>query len=162
MIPDPAKQADHIPPGPPGETKNRALGMLGLAKKAGFLEIGDESVSVSAKRGKAQLILSASDASDGSKRRAAGYAEMCGAFYGEFMMDKAELSSVIGRGAPGIIAVTDVGLAAGIAARLAETEGKFSELAAILQEEADRANRRRREAAAHRRNIRTGKRRTRK
>ena len=83
---------------------NNALGVLGLAKKAGLLEIGDESVNIASKRGKAKLILSASDASDASKRHAKYYAENSGGEWAQLEFTKSELAEIIGRGAPGISA----------------------------------------------------------
>ena len=48
----------------------RILSMLGLAHKAGRVEIGEEPVGSSARAKKARVILGASDAAAGSVRRA--------------------------------------------------------------------------------------------
>ncbi|MDR2502685.1 MAG: 50S ribosomal protein L7 [Oscillospiraceae bacterium] len=138
----------------------RELLVLGLAKKAGLIEIGEESVSAAAHRKRARLILSASDASDASKRHARAYADTCGIAWALLPLDKASLADVLGRGAPGMLAICDWGLAAKLAALLAEGEPeKYNELSEQLNIKVERANRRRRETAAHRRNVRTGKRR---
>src|SRR5699024_5920612 len=47
-----------------------ALRLLGLARKAGRLEIGEEPVAAAARAGKARLILAAADAADNTLRRA--------------------------------------------------------------------------------------------
>ena len=88
--------------------------LLGLAKKAGLLEIGGDSVEQAARLGKAQVILSAKDASDSSKRRAAVYADRYGLVHLVLPSFKHELGAVIGRGAPGMITILDTGLAAKI------------------------------------------------
>lgn len=140
---------------------DKILNMLGIAKKAGLLEIGEESVSATARRGKAHVIFSASDAADASKRHAKSYADAARIPQAELMYSKADLGQMLGRGSPGMMAVTDAGIAASLAVMLAETdEGKYGELSQQLQRKADRVQQRKREAAAHRKNIRTGKRRT--
>jgi ribosomal protein L7Ae-like RNA K-turn-binding protein len=141
----------------------RALSLLGIAKKAGFLAIGEESVSAAARTKKARVILSASDASDSSKRRARGYGETYGIAYAELPAEKLELAALVGRGSPGMLAVTDHGLAFGIVSRLSEEEPeKYAQLAALLQVKAERALKRRRETVAHKRNKRIAKGRTNK
>ena len=91
---------------------DRNLQTLGLAKKAGLLAIGTEPVETAAKSGKAKVILSASDASDRSKRNAQGYAKLCGAEYIDAPYTKTDLGCMLGRGSPGIVAILDTGLAA--------------------------------------------------
>ena len=140
---------------------NNALGVLGLAKKAGLLEIGDESVNIASKRGKARLILSAADASDASKRHAQYYAESGGSPWVQLEFTKSELAEIIGRGAPGIVAVTDSGLAHSFLSKLAVSGMDGCEnILEELRNDADNDARRRREAAARKRNNRTGRGRT--
>jgi len=90
---------------------NNNLRILGLAKKAGLLAIGTESVTEAARQKKAAAILSASDASDRSKRQAHRNSEDCGAIHIIVPYTKMELAAVIGRGEPGMIAILDKGLA---------------------------------------------------
>jgi ribosomal protein L7Ae-like RNA K-turn-binding protein len=80
---------------------NNSLGLLGIAKKAGRLEIGDESVGSAARAKKARLILTASDASDGLKRRADHYAAEGSTIHLALPFDKYELGSEVGRGLRG-------------------------------------------------------------
>ncbi len=142
---------------------NNALGVLGIAKKAGLLEIGDESVNAAVRRKKAKLILSAKDASDASKRRALGYADVGGAAWAQLEFTKSELSRIIGRGAPGMVAVTDPGLAHSFIAKLGkEGTESYENIIEKLQKDAESQMQRRREAATRKRNIRTGKGRTEK
>jgi ribosomal protein L7Ae-like RNA K-turn-binding protein len=135
--------------------------LLGIAKKAGLLLIGVESVGAAARSKKARAILSASDASDGSKRRARGYAETYGIPYLLLPHTKAELGVITGREQLGMMALTDAGIAAKLASRLAAGDPEtYGGTAAALEQKAKRLLQRKREAAAHKRNIRTGKRRT--
>lgn len=111
------------------------LNILGIAKKAGKLEIGEENVAKAARRGKAKLILSASDASPRSLRHALDYGEQHGVTSLLLPYSKAELGSVLGRGLPGIAALTDTGFAALIARRLAQTDPeRYGEIARRLTE----------------------------
>ncbi|MDR1217379.1 MAG: hypothetical protein LBJ99_02205 [Oscillospiraceae bacterium] len=95
------------------------LALLGIAKKAGLLAEGGELVSVAARDKKARVILSASDASDRSKRRAERLAAESGASRVELRFTKAELGAALGKGSPGMIAVNDAGLAAKLVSLLA-------------------------------------------
>ncbi|UOO37527.1 ribosomal L7Ae/L30e/S12e/Gadd45 family protein [Oscillospiraceae bacterium CM] len=135
--------------------------LLGIAKKAGFLEIGEESVATAARNKKAKVILSAADASDGSKRRAHAYAEQYNIIYLVLPSTKEDLGAVVGRGAPGMLAILDAGIASRYADMLARLEpGRYDTEAETLSKMAQRVLQRRREARAHDRNKRTGKRRT--
>lgn len=135
--------------------------LLGIAKKAGLLEIGDDSVGRAARSGKAKVILSASDASEGSKRRARDYAETYGSVHLILPSTKEELGIIVGRGSPGMLTILDAGIAAKYVSMLAALNpGQYSEAAGRLAEKAERVRQRQKEALAHIRNKRTGKRRT--
>ena len=99
---------------------DRNLQLLGIARKAGLLAIGAESVSASARAGSAKAVITAEDASDGAKRRAQRDAAFCGAAYVATHYSKFELGSITGRGAPGTLAVMDTGLAEGFVNGLAD------------------------------------------
>jgi ribosomal protein L30E len=136
------------------------ISLLGLAKKAGLALIGDESVSAGARTKKARLILTAADASDGSKRRARGYGETYGVMCAELPYTKAELGAAMGRSELGVLALTDAGLASKMLDRLAASDGeRYGEAAEQMRIKAEKLLRRKREAAAHKRNVRMGKRR---
>jgi len=102
--------------------QNRNLQILGLAKKAGLLSIGEESAGAAARSGQAKLVISASDASERSVRNARINAEAGFAAYTAVPYTKFELGNVTGRGSPGTIAFLDTGLAARFLKGLAETE----------------------------------------
>jgi len=122
--------------------QERNLQILGLAKKAGLLAIGEESAGAAAKSGKAKLIISASDASERSFRNArinadAGFAICIVVPYTKF-----ELGNVTGRGSPGTVAFLDKGLAMRFLQGLAETQPEpFKKLWEFLEKSAsDREN----------------------
>lgn len=121
---------------------DRCLNLLGLAKKAGSLEIGEECVSASVARVKARCILSASDASDGSKRKAGFMAEDASVPHVVLPYTKQELSLAVGRGAPGVLAITDTGLAASFTAALSEAYEGYGEAAERMALKKQRAQER--------------------
>ena len=54
---------------------DKLLNLIGLAKKAGKLEVGEEPVGAAARSKHARLILIASDAADNTRRRALHFGE---------------------------------------------------------------------------------------
>jgi len=91
-----------------------------MAKKAGLLAVGGEATATATRRGEAKLVITASDASEGSVRRAKSNAEANGVKYIAVPFTMFELGSITGRGSPGTIAFLDKGLADGFTKRLAQ------------------------------------------
>ena len=106
---------------------DRSLALLGMAKKAGLLAVGGEAAANAARRGEAKLIITASDASEASVRRAKTNAEINGVKHIAVAFTMFELGSTAGRGSPGTIAFLDKGLAEGFVKRLAEAENAKAE-----------------------------------
>jgi len=95
-----------------------------MAKKAGKLAVGGDAASTAARRGEAVLIITASDASEGSIRRAKSNAESNEVEYIAVPFTMFELGTTAGRGSPGTIAFLDKGLAEGFKKKLNESEKK--------------------------------------
>jgi len=91
-----------------------------MAKKANLLAVGSEASAIAARNGKAKLIITASDASDASIRRAKSNAEINNVNYIAVPFTMFELGQTAGRGSPGTIAFLDKGLSDGFVKRLAE------------------------------------------
>ena len=85
----------------------RILSMLGLAHKAGRVEIGEEPVGSSARAKKARVILVASDAAAGSVRRAMSFANTGSCLCLVIPAQKDELGRALGRTSCAMAAVTD-------------------------------------------------------
>ena len=100
---------------------DRSLALIGMAKKAGLLAVGSEATATAARQGKAVLIITASDASDGAIRRAKANADASGVEYTAVPFTMFELGNTAGRGSPGTIAFLDKGLADGFKKRLTDT-----------------------------------------
>jgi len=119
-------------------SQDRNLQILGLAKKAGLLAVGEEAAGAAARSGKTKLIISASDASERSYRNArinadAGFAMCIVVPYTKF-----ELGSIVGRGSPGTIAFLDTGLAVRFLQGLAEKQPEpFQKLWEFLENQSE-------------------------
>ena len=138
----------------------RILSMLGLAHKAGRVEIGEEPVGAVCRAHHARLVLLASDAAPNTRRRAAHFGEAGNVLFLELPFTKAELGRAVGRTSVAIVAVTDIGLANAVVRRLAELDPvRYDEAAAKMELKAQRAAERKAEQAAHEKNLRRGKRR---
>ncbi len=116
------------------------LSLLGLAKKAGRLEVGEEPVGTAARTHGARLILLASDAADNSVRRAGHYADAGACLLARLPASKDELGRAVGRASCAMLALTDVGFAEAVAKKLAAFDGaKYGALAEKLSVKAARA-----------------------
>lgn len=136
----------------------RILSMLGLAHKAGRVEIGEEPVGSAARAKKARIILVASDAATGSVRRAMSFANTGSCLCLVIPATKNELGRALGRTSCAMAAVTDIGFADAVAKKLAALEPKKYESAAErMAVKAQRARERRQEQLNHEKNLRMGK-----
>ena len=139
---------------------DRSVNYLGIARKAGCLEIGEESAGLSVRHGTAKLLVLAADASDNARRRAEGYVFGTAVPLVTAVQTKQELSRLWSKPGCSMAAITDIGIAAGYAAALAETQPEqYADAAAQLAEKNRRAAQRRTEKRAADHNKRVGKRR---
>ena len=140
------------------DSRNNILSLLGLSLRGGHLVMGEEPVEGVARARDARLLLLASDASDNTRRRVAHFADAGQCIWIRVPFTKEDLGRALGRSAVAVAAITDIGLAATIAHRLADLEPeRFAETAQRLDVKAQRAAERKAEQRAHERNIRTGK-----
>ena len=136
------------------------LSMIGLAKKAGRVEIGEEPVGSAARAKKARVILIAQDAAASSFRRASAFANVGNCLYLTIPADKDDLGRCLGRTSCAMAAVTDIGFADAIVKKLAAIDPeKYGEAAEKMDVKARRAAERKREQAQHEKNMRQGKKR---
>ena len=84
---------------------DKLLGLLGLAKKGGRLQSGEEPVGAAAQAGHARLILLASDAAENSRRRAGHFAQLHDTPLHVLPYDKATLGAAVGRGTCAMLAL---------------------------------------------------------
>ena len=134
------------------------LHLLGLARKAGRLEIGEEPVGAACRSRQAKLVLLASDAASNTFRRAAHFGEAGSVLWLEVPFTKADLGLALGRGPCAMLALTDVGFASSIVQKLSiRNPEKYGPAAEQLKEKAERALQRQKEKRQHEKNLRAGK-----
>lgn len=135
---------------------DKALNYLSLARKGGMAELGEEPVGAVSRLGKARLVIVASDASDHTWRRALSFVAGTDQQCIRVPFSKEELGFVIGRTSLAIAAITDAALALALVKALPES-GKTREAMAVLEEKSRKIRQRAKEAKAHQRNVRMGK-----
>lgn len=122
------------------------LSLLGLAKKAGMLEVGEDSVGAAAKVHASRLILLASDAAGNTVRRAGHFADAGACLCAQIPATKEELGGALGCSSCAMLALKDIGFAEAAAKKLAALDGeKYGELSARLSVKAARAAQRKAE-----------------
>lgn len=135
---------------------DKALNYLALARKAGRIELGEESVGAAARAQHARLVIVAQDASDHTRRRAmsfvAGTEQLCI----RVPFTKDQLGQSIGRTSLAIAAFTDPALAQAFLKALDQPETYQKELDSLSRRTA-RIQQRQKEAKAHMRNKQRGK-----
>lgn len=130
------------------------LHLLGIARKAGRVEVGEEPVGAAARAHQAKLILTAADGADNSLRRAAHFAEAGKVPVLPTPYTKGELGGTVGRSACTMLALTDIGLAAAIAEKLAAADpDRCAGAAEELKTAAGKALQRQKERRAHEKNL---------
>lgn len=140
---------------------HQVLSMLGLAKKAGRVEIGEEPVAAAVRARKARVLLVAGDAGPSSQRRAFSFAQTGGCLCLTLPAEKDALGRALGRTSVAMCAVTDIGFADAIVKKLAAMEPeRYGPAAAQLDIKAQRAMERRAEQLRHEKNLRQGRHRT--
>ena len=133
---------------------DKTLNYLALARKAGYAELGEEPVGGAARAGKAYVIVVASDAGDHTWRRAKSFAAGTDQQTVRLPHTKDELGMAIGRSALAIAAITDVSMALALVQSLPQAPAETVEM---LQTKAEKQKQRKKEAQAHKRNVRFGK-----
>lgn len=136
------------------------LNLVGLAKKAGKLEVGEEPVGAVARAGQAKLIIVACDAAENTGRRAIHFADAGHVKCLSVPFTKAEIGAILGRSSCAMAAFTDTGFAASLVKKLSEMNPEqYGEAATQLDAKAQKVIQRQREQRAHEKNLREGKRR---
>ena len=136
------------------------LSMLGLALKAGRVEVGEEPVGAAARAKKARVIFVAQDAAPSSVRRAQSFARTGSTLCVTLPAGKDTLGSSLGRTSVAMCAVTDIGFAESLVKKLAALDSEtYQDAADTLAVKAKRARERKEEQLRHEKNLRQGKRR---
>ena len=135
------------------------LNLLGLARKAGRIEIGEEPVGAACRARRTRLLILASDAADNSIRRAGHFAQAGNAVCVRTPFTKEQIGAAVGRGSCAMAALTDAGMAAAFLKKLAHADPeRYGEAAQALDGKAQKVLQRQREQRRHEKNLAKGKR----
>ena len=135
---------------------DKFLNYLALARKGGRAELGEEPVGAAARALKAHLIIVAGDASDHTWRRAKSFAAGTDQQCIRLSCTKEEMGFVVGRQSLAIAAITDVQLALAMVTALNQPD-KYKASLEVLTTKSEKLKQRQKEAKAHERNVRKGK-----
>lgn len=140
---------------------SRAINYLGIAKKAGALVTGEENSGMAIRAGKAKLLALASDTADNAIRRADNFVYGTDIPLVKLPITKEEISMATGKNGCSMFVLTDIGFANSFASALEQEYGDtYAMLASAVKAKFEKAERRKKEAKAHERNKKLGKRRT--
>lgn len=138
--------------------RNPILQLVGVARKAGKLEIGEEPVGAAARAKQAKLILLAQDCSPNTIRRAATFGQAGNVLHLVIPCTKEEIGFSMGRNSVAMLALTDAGLAGAIGDRLAALDpDRYAAAQTQLRAKADRTLARQKEKRQHEKNLQRGK-----
>ena len=135
---------------------DKVLNYLALARKAGLAELGEEPVGAATRALHGHLVVVASDASDHTWRRAKSFVAGTNQQCLRLPYTKDEMGMAIGRQELAIAAITDPGFALSMVEGLGQPE-RHREILEVLARKKTRKQQREKEAKAHQRNKRLGK-----
>ena len=135
---------------------DKALNYIALARKGGMIELGEEPVGAITRTGKGYLVAVASDASDHTWRRAKSFVAGTEQQAIRIPYTKEEFGFVVGRTSLAIAAFSDVAMALAFVKALPDPE-KYAKERDVLEQKLQKLRQRQKEAKAHQRNVRTGK-----
>ena len=135
---------------------DKALNYMSLARKAGLIELGEEPVGAAARAQKARLVAVAKDAGDHTWRRAKSFVAGTEQICLKVPFTKDQLGEAIGRTSLAMAAFTDPALALAFVKALGEAE-KYKDALESLDKRTQRIRQRQKEAKAHEKNVRFGK-----
>ena len=140
--------------------REKTLNLLGLMRKANEIAVGETNTGGAVRAGKAKLLLLAANASDNARSRARGFTHGRDIVTVTLPFTKDEIAAHVGVSGCAMAAITDIGFANAFMKSLAAAvpEG-YDESTAEIQRRFEKADRRKKEAAAHEKNKRIGKRR---
>ena len=135
---------------------DKSLNYIALARKGGMIELGEEPVGAITRTGKGYLVAVASDASDHTWRRAKSFVAGTEQQAIRIPYTKEEFGFVVGRTSLAIAAFSDVAMALAFVKALPDPE-KYAKEREVLEQKLQKLRQRQKEAKAHQRNVRMGK-----
>lgn len=140
---------------------DKALGLLGLMRRAGAIEIGVDNASDALRAGRAKILLVSCDAADNARRKLEHLSVGRRALTIPLSYTREELADCLGVSGCSAAAVTDIGFANALMKELAAADPKrYAEAAQEIAKRCEKTARRKKETAARKGMKRNDKRRT--
>ncbi len=140
---------------------DKALGLLGLMRRAGAIEIGVDNAADALRAGRAKLLLISCDAADNARRKLENLSVGRRALTVPLDYTRVELADSLGVSGCSAAAVTDIGFADALMKELAARDPeRYAEAAQKIAGRCEKAARRKKETAARKGLKRNDKRRT--
>jgi len=128
--------------------EDKALGLLGLMRRASAIELGEDNSAAAVKAGKAKLLLLSSDVSDSARRKAESFSFGRSVLLVPLHYTREELGAALGVKSCAMAALTDMGFSNAL---MKELEKQYpEEYSGVYEETAKRlekTQRRRKETA---------------
>ena len=141
--------------------EDKALGLLGLMRRAGAIAIGLDNTADAVRAGKARLVLLSTDAAENARRKAEALTNGRSAQTVVLPYTREELADCLGVSGCAAAAVTDLGFANALMKELADRDPeRYRSIAQETERRCEKAARRKKETAARRVSKRNVKRRT--
>lgn len=141
--------------------EDKALGLLGLMRRARAVEPGTDNACDAVRDGKAKLLILSADINDNARRKAENVSNGRRVLVQPIHYTRAELASAFGMADCSMAAVTDIGFANALAKILAAKDAeRYGALSAELEKRNEKAVRRKKEKTQCADSKRNGKRRT--
>ena len=141
--------------------EDKALGLLGLMRRARAVEPGTDNACDAVRDGKTKLLILSADINDNARRKAENVSNGRRVLVQPIHYTRAELASAFGMADCSMAAVTDIGFANALAKILAANDAeRYGALSAELEKRNEKAVRRKREKTQRADSKRNGKRRT--
>ena len=141
--------------------EDKALGLLGLMRRARAVEIGTDGACGAVNAGKAKLLLLSADIAENARRKADNASNGRRVLVIPVHYTRGELASALGVGDCSMAAVTEIGFADALLKELAaQMPERYGEAAAEINRRSEKTARRRREKSQRADSKRNGKRRT--
>jgi len=137
--------------------EDKALGLLGLMRRAGAIELGEDNSAETVKAGRAKLLLLSSDVSDSARRKAEGFSHGRNVHIVPLHYNREELGASLGVKSCAMAALTDMGfsnaLMKELASRLPEEYGSVFEETSMRLEKTQRRKKQTAERGGLKRNV---------
>jgi ribosomal protein L7Ae-like RNA K-turn-binding protein len=140
---------------------DKALGLLGLMRRAGAIEIGVDNAADALRAGRAKLLLLSCDAADNARRKIENLSVGRRALTVPLDYTREVLGDSLGVGGCSAAAVTDIGFASALMKELAAQDPeRYAEAAQEIAKRCEKTARRKKETVARKGLKRNDKRRT--